>query len=256
VAASARTSADAADRRLVGRTYAIPFAHVWDAALDLVRGELPRWHARWWDEEEGVIQALTRGHLSRRASDVVIRIGLDELAQTRVDLRSTSRSRQLGDFGSNTRLIGAFIAALDRKLTRPRTPPAPVREASLPEEAGGDPEPPADYSAPVEVAGPAVESDRDRTGFGRRSSHAPGRNAGRRGLRSRRAHARRGGRGSNRRPGYRGKGRSDAEAPAAEGTAPDAGPPAAEGSRASGRHGSGRGSRSRGRRGGRRGERR
>lgn len=127
LATTSRTSADATDRRLVGRTYAIPFAQVWDAALDLVRGELPRWHARWWDEEEGVIQALTRGHLSRRASDVVIRIGLDELAQTRVDLRSTSRSGRLGDFGGNTRLIGAFITALDRKLAKPRPVPGERR---------------------------------------------------------------------------------------------------------------------------------
>ena len=157
----------------MGRTYAIPFSRVWDAALDLVRGELPRWHARWWDEEEGVIQALTRGHLSRRTSDVVIRIGLDEQAQTRVDLRSTSRSTRLGDFGSNTRLIGTFIAALDRKLTSPRTPPAPVREESFPADGGGDPEPPAGDFASVKVAGSVVGSDGDRSGISRPGSHAP-----------------------------------------------------------------------------------
>lgn len=137
----------------MGRTYAIPFAQVWDAALDLVRGELPRWHARWWDEEEGVIQALTRGHLSRRTSDVVIRIGLDAQAQTRVDLRSTSRSTRLGDFGSNTRLIGAFVGALDRKLTRPQAPPTSARRESVPVQTGGDTEPPTGSRRPWSADG-------------------------------------------------------------------------------------------------------
>jgi hypothetical protein len=141
----------------VGRTYAIPFSRVWDGALDLVRGELPRWHARWWDEEEGVIQALARGYVSRRGSDVMIRITLDAQAQTRVDLRSTSRSRRLGDFGSNTRLIGAFIAALDRKLTSPLTAP---------------------------VAGIAVGSDGDGPGISRPGSREPRRHAARQGPRS------------------------------------------------------------------------
>ena len=130
LSADAQTSVDATDRRLVGRTYAIPFSRVWDAAVDLVRGELPRWYARWWDEEAGVIQALTRGRFSRRASDVVIRVRLDAEGQTRLDVSSTSRSRRLGDFGGNTRLIGAFIAALDRKLSEAHAPSAPASEAS------------------------------------------------------------------------------------------------------------------------------
>lgn len=149
----------------MGRTYAIPFARVWEAALDLVRGELPRWHARWWDEEEGVIQALARGRLSRRASDVVIRIGLDAQAQTRVDLRSTSRSRRMGDFGGNTRLIGAFVGGLDRKLAKPQAPSAPARKESASARVGGDTESPAGASPPAEVAESAVaegESGRRR----------------------------------------------------------------------------------------------
>ena len=160
----------------MGRTYAIPFAQVWEAVLDLVRGELPRWHARWWDEEEGVIHALTRGRLSRRASDVVIRIGLDAQAQTRVDLRSTSRSSRLGDFGGNTRLIGTFVAALDRKFTGPQAPPTPARKESVPARVGGDTEPPAGDSATVEVVGPAVaEGHREQTGIRRRRARARGR---------------------------------------------------------------------------------
>ena len=120
----------------------------------------------------------------------MIRITLDAQAQTRVDLHSTSRSRRLGDFGSNTRLIGAFVAALDRKVTRSRTPPAPVREESFPADAGGDAEPPADDSASVEVAGSVVESDGDGPGISRPGSREPRRHGRGRGPRSRHAHAR------------------------------------------------------------------
>ena len=250
---TSRTSADATDRRLVGRTYAIPFAQVWEAALDLVRGELPRWHARWWDEEEGVIHALTRGRLSRRTSDVVIRIRLDVQAQTRVDLRSTSRSRGLGDFGSNTRLIGTFIGALDRKFIRPQAPPTPARDEFVPAAAGGNTEPPAGDSAPEESVGSAAEEgDAEQTAIRQRRTRAPSRRLSRRGPRSRLARARRGGRGSRRRSGNRRKDRSHARAPAAEGTAPDPDPPAGNGNRAARRRPGGRrGNRSRRPRGGR-----
>ncbi len=47
--------------------------------------------------------------------DVEIRIGLDDDAQTRVDLRSASR-KGVGDLGKNPRRIGKFVRALDREL--------------------------------------------------------------------------------------------------------------------------------------------
>ena len=155
---TARTSIDATDQRLLGRTYAIPFSRVWDAALDLVRGGLPRWHVRWWDEEAGIIQALSRSRFSRRASDVVIRIRLDEQAQTRVDLRSTSRSRRMGDFGSNTRLIGAFTVALDRILVATPAPP-PEGDGLGPGDAAEPAElPDGDADSAGADAGPGVEA--------------------------------------------------------------------------------------------------
>ena len=159
LSATARTSQNAVDPRLTGRTYAIPFSHVWNAALDLVRGELPRWHARWWDEEAGVIQALSRGRFSRRASDVVIRIRLDAQAQTRVDLRSASRSKRVGDLGGNTRIIGVFTYALDKKLAAPPAPPAPAseRDESIPKDVGGEAEHPAGEFARPQAGVPATE---------------------------------------------------------------------------------------------------
>ena len=212
-------------------------------SLDLVRGELPRWHARWWDEEEGVIHALTRGRLSRRASDVVIRIGLDVQAQTRVDVRSTTRSKGLGDFGSNTRLIGTFIGALDRKLTRPQAAPAPVGKEVVPANVGGDNEPPA--------------GDGEQPAIHRRRTRPPRRRVSRRGPRSRLARARRGVRGQSRRSGNWRKDRSRPEEPAVGGTALDPDPRTADGNRAARRRiGCRPASRSRSPRGGRRGQRR
>ena len=131
----------------MGRTYAIPFRRVWNGALDLVRGDLRGWHARWWDEEVGVIQAFHKGRVTGRASDVVVRLRLDEQGQTRVDLRSTSRSKRFGDLGGNTRLIGAFVNALDRKLASPPSPrPEPEMDASRPEDAGSRELPPRDLA--------------------------------------------------------------------------------------------------------------
>ncbi len=103
---------------------------MWDASLELVRGGLPRWHARWWDEEAGVIQALARGRFLRRASDVVVRIRLDAQGQTRVDLRSTSRPPRWGGFANNARRIGVFTLELDRMLAiAPEPPPASSESA-------------------------------------------------------------------------------------------------------------------------------
>lgn len=153
--ATAETSIDSGDARLVGRTYGIPFAQVWDSCLDLVRGELPHWYARWWDEEVAVIQALRSRAYSRRVSDVAIRIRLDEEGQTRVDVRASSRFTAVGDFGSNTRLIGAFCAALDRKLTEPPPPPALIADVEpIPAEAG---EPTALEAGEVPAHGAASE---------------------------------------------------------------------------------------------------
>lgn len=112
----AETSADADDPRLVGRTYAIPFERVWQAALAIARRKR-LWRITEEDDREGLIRLEARTPIFRFADDVAIHVTLDEDAQTRVDMRSASR-KGIGDFGKNPRRVGRFFRALDRALKR------------------------------------------------------------------------------------------------------------------------------------------
>jgi len=112
---SAQTSSDAGDPKMAGRTYAIPFGTVWDAAARLAGGGLRGWTAPRLDDHEGVLEAQVRGRILRFPADIVIRISLDENVQTRVDLTAQVRHRG-GDFGVNERRIRRFCTALDRAL--------------------------------------------------------------------------------------------------------------------------------------------
>jgi hypothetical protein len=109
----AETAVGAADPRLRGRTYAVPFDRVWGAALTLA-GRLRGWTVLHADDIEGVIRVEARTPL-RFVHDVEIRVGLDANAQTRVDLVSASRTGK-ADLGKNARRIGKFLRALDRDL--------------------------------------------------------------------------------------------------------------------------------------------
>lgn len=112
----AETAPEAADPRLRGRTYAIPFDAVWRAAIDLA-GDLRGWTIVSTDDYEGTITAEATTLVMRFVDDVTIRIRLDENAQTRVDMRSASR-KGVGDFGTNTRRIARFMRLLDRRLQK------------------------------------------------------------------------------------------------------------------------------------------
>jgi len=110
----AETSAWSDDPRLVGRTYAIPFEAVWSACMNLVEG-----HGRWTllqsDDLAGFIRVRCTSFVFRLEGDLEIRIGLDEHALTRVDVRSHSRSGRT-DLGLSTRRLGRFFKKLDRAL--------------------------------------------------------------------------------------------------------------------------------------------
>ena len=120
----------AADRRLRGRTYAIPFDDVWSAANRLVRGELTRWILYTADDQAGVIVGLARPLLWGQPCHVRIEIGLDENAQTRVDASSVSGGKR-GDMGRGRRALGRFFRALDGTLAaRPAQILDPTRAPS------------------------------------------------------------------------------------------------------------------------------
>ncbi len=111
----AATDPHSADRRLQGRTYAIPFDHVWRAALQLAGGGARGWSIHHADDQAGVIEAATRTLVFGIEGEVRIEIGLDENAQTRVDLMSYSLKHR-ADLGRNRRTIGRFLRRLDSHL--------------------------------------------------------------------------------------------------------------------------------------------
>jgi hypothetical protein len=112
-----QTGAGAADVRLQGRTYAIPFEDVWQGTLRLVRGKLRGWSLEFADDREGVVNALVRSPLKWLQGVVEIRIVLDHDAQTRVDASSTT-PEIFHDFGINARRLGRFFTRLDKEAMR------------------------------------------------------------------------------------------------------------------------------------------
>jgi len=109
------TDPAAADDRLRGRTYAIPFEDVWSAANRLVRGELSRWSLHSADDQAGVIVGSARPLLWGKPCFVRIDVGLDENAQTRVDGWTRSGGKR-GDLGRGRRALGRFFRSLDGAL--------------------------------------------------------------------------------------------------------------------------------------------
>ena len=119
------TDPSSTDDRLRGRTYAIPFEAVWQAATGLCAGGIRGWSLWVADDQEGVIEASV-SRLIGPAVDVRVKIGLDQNAQTRVDLTSASRTER-GDLGRGRRLVGRFIHRLDTEL---RAGPGKILDAS------------------------------------------------------------------------------------------------------------------------------
>ena len=110
----AETDPGSDDPRLVGRTYAIPFEAVWRACMSLVE-KRGGWRLLQADDLVGFIRVRCTTFVLRFEGDLEIRIGLDEHALTRVDLRSRSLKGR-SDLGLNTRRVGRFFRKLDRAL--------------------------------------------------------------------------------------------------------------------------------------------
>jgi hypothetical protein len=112
--ASAGTSPEAADPRLRGRTYAIPFERVWQAARALAAGGLRRWRLVHENDHDGILHAEVDPWLGP-ALAVTIVIGLDENGQTRVDAAATPRTARRGR-GACRRAVQRFCHRLDRAV--------------------------------------------------------------------------------------------------------------------------------------------
>ena len=112
----AETDPAHADPRLRGRTYPVPFHAVWIACLENVRAE-HRWTLTLSDDQTGTIRAEAVTRFLKAVDDITISVGLDEDAQTRVDMISQSRVGR-GDLGANARRIARYFDRLDRSVSR------------------------------------------------------------------------------------------------------------------------------------------
>jgi hypothetical protein len=106
----------APEREKPRRTYAIPFDDVWKAALALADGGLPGWRVVDADDRGGVIVARRAGGLLRREAEIHVRVGLDENAQTRVDVEA--RGAAGGEARPERRTVALFVARLDVAVDR------------------------------------------------------------------------------------------------------------------------------------------
>lgn len=124
-----RTDPNASDARMRGRRYAIPFDHVWTAAMKLASGHETGWGLTWQDDREGVIEARAPKRFLHPEGLLRISIFLDADAQTCVSMAAgpTSGGRDLGASG---RRIRRFFAHLDGML-------APRPDQLLPPEPSG-----------------------------------------------------------------------------------------------------------------------
>jgi len=110
----AETDPRSDDPRLQGRTYAIPFDHVWTVCIELIQ-QNRHWDLLQANDLEGFIRIRCHTLFFKFIDDVEVRISLDEHAMTRVDIKSQSRKGR-ADLGTNARRIGRILRRLDRKL--------------------------------------------------------------------------------------------------------------------------------------------
>ncbi len=85
-----RTARTHEDERLRGRTFAIPFEDVWQAALALADGAQRGWTMVSADDQDGIITAEVHRRFPAATDRVILRIGLDADAQTRVDAEAAA----------------------------------------------------------------------------------------------------------------------------------------------------------------------
>lgn len=97
-----------------GRTYAAPFAVVWDLFDAEIRARR-NWELVHADEERGLFTVVCRSLVPPGTDDLSVWVCLDEFGLTRVDARSSARGGGR-DFGANERRITAIFRTLDARL--------------------------------------------------------------------------------------------------------------------------------------------
>jgi hypothetical protein len=115
VGSDVRTDQGSPDPSLRGRTYAISFERVWAVALAVADGGLRGWKVVRSDDVRGLLEAEAQSSITKRISDVRIKVGLDSNGQTRVDAQASERKSAV-ELGGNRRRVKRFMAALDQQL--------------------------------------------------------------------------------------------------------------------------------------------
>jgi hypothetical protein len=111
-----RTAARHEDARLRGRTYAIPFEDVWQAALALASGAQRGWTLVSADDSDGIIIADVKRRFPEAVDRVVLRISLDADAQTRVDAEGGAWGDTRLSERRTAKQLDRLFRALDRTV--------------------------------------------------------------------------------------------------------------------------------------------
>lgn len=98
----------------ITRSYAVPFIQVWDAGLAVVGG-LRGWRILASDPHEGTIRLLSVSPVQRRPLEGGIRMWLDELGQTKLEVRFEEPRHRLLPAAAPSR-AERFLGRLERLL--------------------------------------------------------------------------------------------------------------------------------------------
>ena len=96
------------------RSYSIAFHDVWEAAV-AAAGTLREWSVTASDPRSGTLAITTADRFGRRPLPGSVRLWLDELGQTRMEVRLSEPVRLLAS-GSAARRIARFLTRVDAAL--------------------------------------------------------------------------------------------------------------------------------------------
>jgi hypothetical protein len=103
------------DAEYVGdRRYTAPFSDVWEAVLAAV-ADLREWRVLSSNSQSGVLTIETAGLLGRRPLEAELRLSLDEVGLTRLEMRM-DRARRGFLPAAAPRRVGRLLAKVDRRL--------------------------------------------------------------------------------------------------------------------------------------------
>jgi hypothetical protein len=100
------------------RSYTAPFSDVWDTVLAAI-GELREWRVLSSSSQAGTLRVETADLFGRRPLEAELRLSLDEMGMTRLQMRM-DRSRRGLLPPAAPRRVGRLLASVDRRLRLPR----------------------------------------------------------------------------------------------------------------------------------------